>query len=282
MKRGRIQGDPQMKSAVSALAATVIAALMASSAVAATALPDLKGRTIQAVTENAYTPLNFADPKTGQGIGWEYDAVNEIGKRLNAKIVWNTMAWDPMIQAVHDGQYDIGMDGISITDDRKKQVDFSDPYMDNKEYMLVRKDEKRITQPGDLVTNTDLLVGAQSGTSGFYASEDLLNPNLKDGDKPDDSRIKLFDTFGASVQALKAGDVDMVLMDQASVQGYLAADPGVFQTVGDPIGSDQFGFIFKPGSDLVAPVNAALASMKADGTLDALNRKWFFEYNAAH
>jgi polar amino acid transport system substrate-binding protein len=282
MKRGRIQGDPQMKSAVSALAATVIAALMVSSAVAATALPDLKGRTIQAVTENAYTPLNFADPKTGQGIGWEYDAVNEIGKRLNAKIVWNTMAWDPMIQAVHDGQYDIGMDGISITDDRKKQVDFSDPYMDNKEYMLVRKDEKRITQPGDLVTNTDLLVGAQSGTSGFYASEDLLNPNLKDGDKPDDSRIKLFDTFGASVQALKAGDVDMVLMDQASVQGYLAADPGVFQTVGDPIGSDQFGFIFKPGSDLVAPVNAALASMKADGTLDALNRKWFFEYNAAH
>jgi len=271
-----------MKSAVSALAATVIAALMVSSAVAATALPDLKGRTIQAVTENAYTPLNFADPKTGQGIGWEYDAVNEIGKRLNATIVWNTMAWDPMIQAVHDGQYDIGMDGISITDDRKKQVDFSDPYMDNKEYMLVRKDEKRITQPGDLVTNTDLLVGAQSGTSGFYASEDLLNPNLKDGDKPDDSRIKLFDTFGASVQALKAGDVDMVLMDQASVQGYLAADPGVFQTVGDPIGSDQFGFIFKPGSDLVAPVNAALASMKADGTLDALNRKWFFEYNAAH
>jgi polar amino acid transport system substrate-binding protein len=271
-----------MKPAVTALAATVFAALMVSAAVAATALPDLKGRTIQAVTENAYTPLNFADPKTGQGIGWEYDAVNEIGKRLNAKIVWNTMAWDPMIQAVHDGQYDIGMDGISITDDRKKQVDFSDPYMDNKEYMLVRKDEKRITQPGDLVTNTDLLIGAQSGTSGFYASEDLLNPNLKDGDKPDDSRIKLFDTFGASVQALKTGDVDMVLMDQASVQGYLAADPGVFQTFGDPIGSDQFGFIFKPGSDLVAPVNAALASMKSDGTLDALNRKWFFEYNAAH
>ena len=172
-----------MKSITFALAGVLLAA-MAGTTIAAE-LPDLKGRTIQAVTENAYTPLNFADPKTGQGIGWEYDAVNEIGKRLNAKIVWNTMAWDPMIQAVHDGQYDIGMDGISITDDRKKQVDFSDPYMDNKEYMLVRKDEKRITQPGDLVTNTDLLIGAQSGTSGFYASEDLLNPNLKDGDKPD-------------------------------------------------------------------------------------------------
>jgi polar amino acid transport system substrate-binding protein len=153
--------------------------------------------------------------------------------------------------------------------------------MDNKEFMLVRADEKRISQSGDLVTNTDLLIGAQSGTSGFYAAEGLLNPDLKDGDTPDDSRIKLFDTFGASVQALKAGDVDMVLMDQASVQGYMAANPSVFKTVGDPIGSDQFGFVFKKGSDLVTPVNAALAAMKADGTLDALNRKWFFEYSAA-
>jgi len=269
-----------MKPAISALAATLFAVLVIGSASAAE-LPDLKGRTIQAVTENAYTPLNFADPKTGKGIGWEYDAIDEIGKRLNAKIAWNTMAWDPMIQAVHDGQYDIGMDGISITDERKTQVDFSDPYMDNKEYMLVRKDEARISQPGDLVTNTDLLIGAQSGTSGFYAAEGLLNPNLKEGDTADDSRIKLFDTFGASVQALKSGDVDMVLMDQASINGYIAADPGVFKTVGDAIGSDQFGFIFKPGSDLVAPVNAALASMKADGTIDGLNRKWFYEYSTA-
>jgi len=269
-----------MKPVISALAASLLAVLAVGSSSAA-ALPDLKGRVIQAVTENAYTPLNFADPKSGKGIGWEYDAVNEIGKRLNATINWNIMSWDTMIQAVHDGQFDIGMDGISITDDRKKPVDFSDPYMDNKEYMLVRKDEDRIKQPGDMLSNTDLLIGAQSGTSGFYAAEGLLNPDLKEGDKPDDSRIKLFDTFGASVQALKSGDVDMVLMDQASINGYIAADPGVFKTVGDAIGSDQFGFIFKPGSDLVAPINAALADMKADGTIDALNRKWFYEYSAA-
>ena len=269
-----------MKPVLSALA-IVLAAGLAVPALAADALPDLKGRTIHAVTENAYTPLNFADPKTGQGIGWEYDAMNEIGKRLNAKIEWNLSSWDVMIQAIHDGQYDIGMDGISITDERKQQVDFSDPYMDNKEFMLVRSAEDRIKQPGDLVSNTDLLIGSQAGTSGFYAAEGLLNPNLKDGDKPDDSRIKLFDTFGASVQALKSGDVDMVLMDQASIQGYIGADPGVFKTVGDPIGSDQFGFILQKGSDLVAPVNAAIAAMKADGTLDGLNRKWFYEYSAA-
>jgi polar amino acid transport system substrate-binding protein len=263
-----------MKSITFALAGVLLAAV-AGTAVAAE-LPDLKGRTIQAVTENVYTPLNFADPKTGQGIGWEYDAVNEIGKRLNAKIAWNTMAWDPMIQAIHDGQYDVGMDGISITDERKQQVDFSEPYMDNKQYMLVRADEARIASKDDFAANTDLLIGAQSGTSGFYAAiYDILDGNEQN------PRVKLFDTFGASVQALKSGDVDMVLMDQASVDGYIAADPGVFKTVGDPVGSDQFGFIFKPGSDLVAPFNAAIAAMKADGTIDGLNRKWFYEYSTA-
>lgn len=263
-----------MKLLLSALALAAVAGLAAPSF--AQALPDLGGRTIRAVTENAYTPLNFADPKTGEGIGWEYDAINEIGKRLNAKIEWNLSSWDVMIEAVKTGQYDIGMDGISITDERKEQVDFTDPYMDSKQFMLVRADEERIKSKDDFSANTDLLIGAQAGTSGFYAAiYDVL-----DGDEAN-PRVKLFDTFGASVQALKSGDVDMVLMDQASIDGYIGADPGVFKSVGDPIGSDQFGFILAKGSDLVAPINAAIASMKADGTIDGLNRKWFYEYSAA-
>ncbi len=257
------------------IAAALVAALAAGAA-GAQDLPDLGGRTISAVTENAYTPLNFADPETGEGIGWEYDAVNEIGRRLNATIEWNLSSWDVMIQAIHDGQYDIGMDGITINDERRQQVDFSDPYMSSEQYMLVRADEERVKSKEDFEANTDLLIGAQAGTSNFYAAVyDVL-----DGDEAN-PRIKLFDTFGASVQALKAGDVDMVLMDQASIAGYIAADPGVFKTVGDPIGSDEFGFIFTPGSDLVGPVNAALAAMKADGFIDGLNRKWFYEYSAA-
>src|SRR5580704_5461498 len=103
-------------------------------------LPDLKGLTIVAVTENAYFPLNFTDPKSGAGIGWEYDAVNEIAKRLDAKVEWKTSSWDAMIQAVQAGQFDIGMDGISITDERKKQIAFSDPYMVSEQFMLVRAD----------------------------------------------------------------------------------------------------------------------------------------------
>jgi polar amino acid transport system substrate-binding protein len=236
-------------------------------------LPDLKGRTVIAVTENAFLPLNFADPKTGKGIGWEYDAVNEIGKRLNAKIAWKLSSWDTMIQAIRDGQFEVGMDGISINDERKAQVDFSEPYLVSKQYMLVRADEKRFSDPKSFAADPKLLIGAQAGTTNFYTAV----YNVLDGDEKN-PRIKLFETFGASVQALQAGDVDMVLMDAGSSKGFIGANPGKYKTVGDPMGNDAYGFIFKKGSDLVAPFNAAIAAMKADGSLDKLTMKWFVEY----
>jgi len=237
-------------------------------------LPDLKGRVIRAVTENAFTPLNFVDPKTGKAGGWEYDAVNEIGKRLNAKIVWNICSWDTMIQAIRDGQYDVGMDGISITDERKKQVDFSDSYMVSQQFMLVRKDETRFKNAAEFAADPKLLIGSQAGTTNFYVAV----YNVLDG-KEDNPRIKLLETFGASVQALLAGDVDCVLMDAASSRGYIGANPDKLKIVGDPLGTDNYGFIFKTGSDLVAPFNAAIQALKDDGTLDKLTTRWFFEYN---
>lgn len=243
---------------------------------AAAGLPDLKGRVIQAVTENAYTPLNFVDPATGQAMGWEYDAVNEIGKRLGATIQWNVSSWDTMIQAVRQGQFDVGMDGITITDERKTQVDFSDSYLTSQQFMLVRADESRFTDEKAFAADPKLLVGAQAGTTNFYVAV----YNVLDGDEKN-PRVKLFETFGASVQALLAGDVDTVLLDKASSNGYIGANAGKLKLVGGPLGTEDFGFIFAPGSDLVAPFNAALASMRADGTLDALSQKWFYEYSAS-
>jgi polar amino acid transport system substrate-binding protein len=242
----------------------------------AQALPDLGGRTIVAVTENAYTPLNFADPNTGMGIGLEYDLFNEIARRLNAQVSWNLAAWDVMIEAVRTGQFEVGMDGITINDERKEQIDFSDSYLTSQQLMLVRADETRFTDAASFAADANNLVGAQAGTTNFYVAV----YNVLDGDEAN-PRIKLFDTFGASVSALQAGDVDTVLMDQTSANGYIGANPGAFKVIGEPLGTEDFGFIFAKGSDLVAPVNAALAQIKADGTMDAIQKKWFYEYNSA-
>jgi polar amino acid transport system substrate-binding protein len=250
-----------------------LAALCVAPFAAAANLPDLGGRTVVVVTENAYPPLQFVDPKSGSAIGWEYDAMNEIARRLNFKVEYQNTSWDAMIQAVSDGQYNIGMTGITIKDDRKQKVDFSDPYMRSQQFMLVRGDENRFTDAKSFGAFKDGLIGAQPGTSPFYtAVYEILDGNEQN------PRIKLFETFGATVQALKAGDVDLVLTDSVAAKGYVDSSNGGLKVIGEPLGTEDFGFIFPKGSDLVAPVNAAIAALKEDGTLDALNKKWFLDY----
>jgi polar amino acid transport system substrate-binding protein len=237
-------------------------------------LPDLEGREVVAVTGNDYPPLNFVDSLSGEAVGWEYDAVNEICRRLNCAVDWQVTTWDAMIAAVQEAQFDVGMDGISITDERKEQVDFSDPYMVSQMFMLVRADEDRFSTPEEFAADPNLLIGSQAGTTNFYVGV----YEVLDGDEAN-PRIILLETFGAAVQALLAGDVDMVLMDAASSQGYIGANPDQLKVVGDPLGTDEFGFIFTPGSDLVAPFNVAIQSMRDDGFLEHLNTRWFFLYD---
>jgi polar amino acid transport system substrate-binding protein len=197
----------------------------------------------------------------------------EIAKRLNLSIDYANTSWDAMIPAVNKGEFDLGMTGITIRDDRKEQVDFSDPYMRSENFMLVRADEARFTDAASFAAFEEGLVGAQPGTTPFYtAVYEVLDGNESN------PRIKLFETFGASVQALKTGDVDVVLTDGTAGAGYVKADPGAFKLTGGPLGTEDFGFIFPKGSDLVAPINAAIASLKADGTIEALNKKWFLDY----
>lgn len=248
---------------------------LAASALASAAfaeLPDLQGREVTVVTENAYRPLQFLDD-AGTAIGWEYDAMADIAKRLNMVVAYENTSWDAMIPAVSEGQFDIGMTGITIRDDRKEKVDFSDAYMRSEMVMLVRGDESRFTDAKSFAGNPDLLMAAQPGTTPFYVGV----YEVLDGDEAN-PRIKLMETFGATVEALKSGDVDLVLTDGTAGNGYVEASGGGLKIIGDPLGTEDFGFIFPKGSDLVAPVNAAIAAMKADGTLDALNKKWFLDY----
>lgn len=235
-------------------------------------LPDLGGQEIVVVTENAYPPLQFIDG-AGDAVGWEYDAMIEVAKRLNATVTYENISWDAMIPAVSEGQFDMGMTGITIREDRAEVVDFSNKYMTSEMVMLVRGDEERFTDAATFAADADLMMAAQPGTTPFYVGVyDVL-----DGDEAN-PRIQLMETFGATVQALRAGDVDLVLTDGTAGNGYVDASDGGLKIVGDKLGTEDFGFIFPKGSDLVAPINAAIADMEGDGTIEALNTKWFLEY----
>jgi polar amino acid transport system substrate-binding protein len=256
------------------LLAMLAAALMPVSAAGPVypALPDLEGREIRIAVENLYTPFQFENPATGEVMGFEYDMVEEMCARINCVPVYEYISWTGMIAAVGDGQFDLGMTGITILDERKEQVDFSDPYINLQQFLLVRADEDRFENIEEFAADTSLRLGAQDGTSGFYATLDYVS---------DENRRIVYTEFGALVQALIVGDVDAIPVDAASARGFITTTQGAVKLTGEAISNDEMGFIFPKGSDLIPSLNAAVASLNADGFLDFLMTKWFFDYQPA-
>lgn len=232
-------------------------------------LPDLGGVEVTIAVENAYLPFNYIDPTTGEGVGWDYDILDELGARLNFTPVYVTTSWDSMIAATAQGEYDMAADGITITEERDQVVDFSVGYIQLAQVLLARSGEDRFTTTEEFAADDSLTLGTQPGTTNYDLSVELVGAD----------RVQAFDTFGVAVQALLAGDVDGVLMDNVASQGYMGANVGAFMIVGEPLTSEELGFIFPNDSELREAINAGLASLAADGTLDAAFEKWFVEFD---
>lgn len=230
-------------------------------------LPDLGGREITVTLENAYLPFNYIDPATGEPAGWDYEAIGAICELLNCRPVFVESAWEGMIQAVADGQFDMAADGITITEERKELVDFSDGFINIEQRLLARVDEERFDSVESFIDNPELIVGTQTGTTNFETISELVPAE----------RIQAFDSFSFAVQSLLAGDVDAVIIDETAGLGYQGANAEELKLVGDSLSSDQLGFVFPKGSDLVEPFNAAMAELRANGTMDRLAEKYFTE-----
>jgi polar amino acid transport system substrate-binding protein len=233
-------------------------------AASGTELPDLGGRAITVAVENAYLPFNYIDPTSGEGAGWDYDAVREICARINCTPEFVATGWEGMIIAVSEDQFDMAADGITITPERAEQVDFSDGYISVEQRLLARLDEDRFATLDEFKAG-DFTIGTQTGTTNFETAV---------GEYGED-RVTGYADFGLVIQALISGDVDAVIIDDTAGVGYQGENADVLKLLDGSLASDALGFIFPKGSDLVAPVNAALASMKADGTMDELAEKFF-------
>jgi polar amino acid transport system substrate-binding protein len=232
-------------------------------------LPDLDGREVVVATEDAYIPFQFVDPQTGEGIGYEYELIEELARRLNFTPVYQNVSWDAQIVGVAEGQYDMAVNGITITPEREEQIDFSEGYIQVNQVLVVRADEERFASVDELEANDELLMGAQPGTTNYDLSVELVG----------EERVQAYEVFGVAVQGLLSGDVDAVLMDNIASAGIISQNVGRLKVIGEPLTSDALGIIFIPGSDLVEPVNLALAQMQEDGTLDALFERWFVQFD---
>ena len=231
---------------------------------AAEGFTDLEGRTVTVGVENAYLPFNYIPLGGTEGEGWDYDAWTEICKLLNCNAEFVEAGWPAVIDQVAQGDLDTAADGISITDERKEIVDYSDSYMVVEQKFVVQKGDDRYGNAQDVI-DSDAIVATQVGTTNYELAESLVGAD----------RIQAFDQFALAIQALIAGDVDVVIIDDAAGLGYIGADDDRIETIDDGLQSDPLGFIFPLGSDLVGPVNEAIQELKDNGVFETLGVKWF-------
>lgn len=228
-------------------------------------LPDLGGRDVTVGVENAYLPFNYIPLGSTEGEGWDYDAWVAICELLNCNPVMTVAGWPAVLEQVSNGELDTAADGISITDERAEVMAFSDSYMVVQQRFVVLIGDDRYADTDAVVADGDAIIGTQIGTTNYELAESLVGAD----------RIQAFDQFALAIAALVAGDVDAVIIDDAAGLGYIGENADLLTTVEGGMQSDPLGFIFPLGSDLVDPVNQAIAILKANGTFEELGLKYF-------
>ncbi len=234
-------------------------------------LPDLGGCEFTFAVENAYLPYNYIDAEDGEAKGWDYDVFNYLGEQMNFTPVYVAAAWDGMIQAVADGQYMIAGDGISITDERDKIVDFSDSYIVVEQRILVSVDNSDINSASD-IANGDFVVATQKGTTNYELAVSLFG----------EDKVEAYDQFDFAIAAVISGDADATIIDETAGLGYMGANEDKVKLVGEGLQTDPLGFAFPEGSPLVDVINQGIAFMKENGKLEEINDKFFKNFTITY
>jgi len=236
------------------------------------ALPDLKGRMLKIGSDTTYPPFEFVDTKTNKIVGFDVDMVNAICKLVNCTAEFVTTNFDTIFVALSQKQFDMVVSGVTVTDERKKTVDFSDSYLKYGETLLIRKGDTTVKSKDDL-KNTKIIVGVQTGTSNEQTALKLVADQAQ--------QIKRFDTFDQAVAALIAGDVNCVEIDQPAALGYMATNPGKIETIKDTFTSDDLAMAFQKGdTQLEGAFNAGLKAIRDNGAYAKIQDFWFNQWTA--
>jgi len=208
-------------------------------------------------TNAEFPPYEYHDGDKIVGI--DMDIADAIAKKLGLEVQIEDIAFDSVILEVTSGKADIGLAGISATDERKQSVDFSDTYTTSKQLIIV-KDDSPITGSKDLEGKT---VGVQTGTTG-----DILASDIKDV-KPE-----RYDKGMDAVQALSQGKVDAVIIDSEVAKKFVEETSGL-KVLDEAFADENYAIAIKKGNkELLDSVNKALSELKSDGTIDSIIAKY--------
>ena len=222
----------------------------------AAAPPPAAARVLVVGTDAAYTPFESQNEK-GEIVGFDIDVVKAVAKKAGIEVKFVNTPWEGIFNSLDQGDRDLLVSSITITDERRQTMDFSQPYFDAKQLIAVKSDSP-VVKFDDIKT---LKVGVQNGTTGDEVVGKLLGKS--------NTAIKRFESTPLALKELEAGGVEAVVADNGVVVHYLANNTGGgFKTVSDagfPV--EQYGIAVKKGNaELLARINKGLEEIKADGT----------------
>ena len=215
-------------------------------------------------TEGAYPPFNLIDA-SGKVVGFDVDIANALCAKMKVECEVVTSDWDGIIPALNASKFDFIVASMSITEERKQAVDFTDPYYTNKLQFIGPKGTEFKTDKASLKGK---VIGAQRATIAGTWAEDNLGDTIE---------LKLYDTQENAYLDLASGRVDGVLADTFVNWEWLKSDAGKgFEFKGDPVfDNDKIGIAVRKGDPLQGKLNEALKAIVADGTYKKINDKYF-------
>lgn len=215
--------------------------------------------------DDNFPPMGFRDDKN-ELVGFDIDMAREATKRMGAEVEFKAIDWGSKEAELNGKRVDVLWNGLTITEERRKNIGFTDPYMENHQIIIVTKD-------APVQTKADLagrVVGAQEGSSAVDAIK-------KEADVV--ASFKDLKTFGDNITALMdlgTGRLDAVVVDEVVGRYYVGKRPEEFRVLEEHFGTEEYGVgVRKDDTALLAKLNESLNAMKQDGTAATVSTKWF-------
>lgn len=212
--------------------------------------------------DDTYPPMEFKD-KDNKLVGYDIDMANEIGKKLGIKVEFVPTAWDGIFMALQSKKFDVIHSSVSITDERKKTMIFTEPYIYGGNAIFVKADNTTVNSQDDFKGK---IIGCQVGTT----AQDALSKisGMKE--------VKKYNGMTEAFLDLKNGRIDAVVSDPQVGDYYIASQKDKFKKIKSLLSQEPIGVAFrKDDTDLRDGYQKAMDELKKDGTLSKLSEKWF-------
>lgn len=216
--------------------------------------------------DDSFPPMGFRD-ENNEIVGFDVDLAKEVGERLGMEVVLQPINWDTKELELDSGNIDVIWNGLTITEERKEVMDFTAPYLENDQVIVVKNDSA-IASKADLAGKN---IGVQKGSSAFDAfTADAISTQV--------AELTEYPENVSALADLGIGRIDAVIVDSIVARYYITSENAEFKILDESLAPEQYGVAVKKGNtELLDQIQEALDAMNEDGTAAEISTNWFGE-----